>query len=435
MKIIVDIKELWQDCKETLAYTYLVWTDPKIAPPSIRTIDVGFVTLLDHQQRHYGCFVAELYELAKIGGLRAQQQERAWIEQNPSFDLQSKKQQPFYHSLYHGDDTPKTPFELSVLPIAYSDEDKRCTQKIQKHLEKEFNYRIKRNQPLAPVVFKYQIQADYLKFLHLLNLNVGNARSLKLNILNPQAKTPLIERMSHYAAQRAALILTLLTLLSISIVNPYLFSSTVICMILGKWCSDEFSTYGLVETLLRDIKSLFAKEFRWGDKISLKKTIKTLVLLGALSVYAYFGLQATWSTITGYAFWNNAGALLGFTKYLLAGFASLLGAISTFVSGTVAQRYFWGLSIWDKHIDFTKEKPLSSCQGEKFESKLNKWQTKLHSFAKKQNLSGIQLKEFNVLNETLLHHFKSIKTFLIDINKENNHKPNGAIAMKIANTI
>ncbi len=385
MQLILDIKELWKDFKDNTYYGFQYWIKPEWAPPSIRSTDVGFITLLDQANNNQGCFVPELYELAKVGGLRAQQEEKIWEQQHPKAKIQTKKKQPFYNELYSRDGTRKSPFALGVLPEIYSDTVMNSARGIQKRIENEYNYRLDKHQPLPPVVCKYQIESDYLKNIHLIQLKAGSARSSKLSLLNPETRTTKTERMAHYLAQRAAFVLTMIAVLSKTFTTPLVFIMSSLGVILAKWCSEEFSTYSLTETLLRDIKSNFAKEFRWGDKVSLKKTLKTVVLLAALGIAAYGAFAGTWGAIMGFSAWKAASvfanpiALAAF-KGLLAGFASTISGVGTLVGGTVAQRYFWGLGIWDKQIDFSKERvlePLSKV--EKIENKLHQWQQKFEN--------------------------------------------------------
>ncbi len=414
MQLTIDIKDLWQDLKEMVYYGSQYWVKPEWAPPSIRSTDVGFITLLDKDQNNQGCFVAELYELAKIGGLRAQQEEKVWEQQNPDATIETKKVQSFYNALYLSDGTRKTPFALAVLPEIYSDTVMNSVRGIQKRIENEFNYRLDRHQPLPPVVFKYQIESDYLKNIHLINLKAGSARSAKLSLLNPETRTTKTERLAHYLAQRAAFVLTMIAVMSKTFTTPLLFIASSVGVVLAKWCSEEFSTYSLTETLLRDIKSNSAKEFRWGDKISLKKTLKTVILLTALGMLAYGAFAGTWGAMMGLSVWKaisvSANPLaLSAVQCLLAGFASTLAGVSTFVGGTIGQRYFWGLGIWDKQIDFSKEhalKPIS--KSEKIENKLKNWQQKFENELA-QMLPAQQLDDFR--KNTQLQ-FSSLKALL-----------------------
>lgn len=399
-RLAFDIGDLWQDFKTIVKDAYVLWVDPQEAPPTIRHYDVAFMALIDKNQKTIGTFVPELYELAKVKGLRAQQEEAAWLKKHPKATLKQKMQQPFYAELYTIDGRAKTPFELAVLPVIYSDDNKKSARGIQKRVEDEFNYRIERRQPLPPTVYKYQLKADYLKNLHLIGLTTGGPRSIKVNLINPGPKTTLVERAAHYMAQRTALILTLIAVLSLTYTTPLLFGAAALGVILAKWCGEEFGAFDLAENLMRDIHSIFSKDFILGDKISLKKVLKTGVLLGALGVGAYgifFGSMAgllalpLWQTAAAYI--TNATALSAL-QYAVAGFASTVAALGTLVGGTVAQRFFWGLGIWDKQIDFSKEKaPKAESFKVRLEQKLAKWQDKFEQEFKHAAVNDKSVKE------------------------------------------
>lgn len=388
-RISLDLGDLWQDFKEIANDAYLLWTDPKEAPPTIRTPDAGFLTILDKNNKVVGVFSPDIYELAKINGLIAQEAEAKWVKANPRAGQQAKKKQPFYKELYHADGEKKSAWDLARLPVIYSDYDKKSARSIQKRIEDEFNYRLENNKPLPPIVFKYLIKSDYLKDLHLLKLKPGVPRGIKLNLINPADKTPIHERAAHYIAQRSALVVTLVAVLSLTAATPMLFAASALGLMLAKWCGEDCGLFDLTENLLRDV-NIFSKDFRWGEKISVKKTIKTAVLLTALGVTTFGVGSAAYAGIMGLSLWGSAAGMIGAKaavalQYTLAGFIGGLSAIGTWVGGTMAQRFFWGLGIWDKHIDFTKERKLAPLDKKQMlADKLNKWQHKLEDVLKEE---------------------------------------------------
>ncbi|MBI2792495.1 MAG: hypothetical protein HYX61_11100 [Gammaproteobacteria bacterium] len=385
-RLVFDLGDLWQDFKGIVNINYLLWTDPREAPPAIRKADAAFISLLDNQNKTVGVFVPELYELAKVNGLRAQQEEALWKQKHPRSTVANLKKQPFYAELYNSDGSQKTAFELAVLPKQYSDFDKRSAYAIEMRITDEFNNRIDKGQPLPPVVYKYQIESDYLKNLHLLNLRAGGPRDVTLNLINPGSKTPIVDRAAHYIAQRSALLLTLIAVLGLTYTSPLTFAAASIGVLLAKWCGEEFGVFSLVEILLRDIRSNFSRDFALGDKISLKKTIKTAAMVSALAVTTSAVFVGAWAGILSLPIWGAVGAAVGNASVLsacqfaLAGFSSAIAAASTFVFGTVGQRFFWGLGIWDKQIDFSKEKaPVVDSPKAQLEKKLAKWQQKFQA--------------------------------------------------------
>ncbi|MBS0288161.1 MAG: hypothetical protein JSR17_12755 [Proteobacteria bacterium] len=397
-RLVFDLGELWQDTKDILKLTYLFWTDPKEAPPVMRKIDAAFVPLLDAQDNIVGTFVPEFYEIARVAnkshGLQAQQEEALWEQQNPRGTDAQRRQQPFYNKLYRADGTPKTAFELAVLPVAYSDFNRRSTLAVQKRIQDEFNYRIAKGQLLPPVVNKYQIVSDYLQNLGAIGLHAGGQRDVTLNINNPAIETTLIDRFTHYSAQRGALLLTILAVLGLTYTTPLAFAASALGVVLAKWCSEEFTTFGLGEVMLRDLRSIFSKDYLMGDKISAKKVLKTGVLLTALGIATIGAFWGAWAGTLGLGLWTTASAALNGTaltalQYGFAGFASAVAASCTFAFGAGAQRFFWGLGIWHKQIDFTnvpanafaalgKDGPAPKPS---LTSKLAHWQEKFNELA------------------------------------------------------
>ncbi len=363
-RLVFDLGDVWEDSKEILRDAWLLWKEPKEAPPSIRNLPLAFMPLKDNQNKDYGVFVPELYEIALVKGLKVQQEAAAWLLANPGASIEAQKAQPFYNELYKADGTLLTAFELAVLPVIYDDNVQNSKDPIIKRAEEEFTYRIGKKQPLPPVVDKYQIKSDYFKKLNLINLKAGVPRHVQLNILNPADKTTTRDRVFHYTAQRVALILTAIAALTVTASTPLWFSVLALGVVLAEWCGKEFGVYGAAETSLRSLSSIFSKDFLWGDKISAKKTLKTVALLAALGATTFGVAVLGWSAILNLPWWGAAAgdglfasAMLGH-KFLLAGLVSGAGALMTFTGGLEAQRFFWGLGIWDKQIDFSKEKAL-----------------------------------------------------------------------------
>ncbi|MGD9593034.1 MAG: hypothetical protein AB7V32_10985, partial [Candidatus Berkiella sp.] len=132
----------------------------------------------------------------------------------------------------------------------------------------------------------------------------------------------------------------------------------------AQWCGNEFGTFGAAETMLRDLSSIFLKDFRSGEKLSLKKSLKSGMLLAAVAVAAIGATTAGWAGVMALSFWNAgltgvaATALTG-VQLATAGFVAGISGLMTFVGAKDAIHFFWGLGAWDKQIDFSKEKPLA----------------------------------------------------------------------------
>lgn len=423
-----DLNEIWEDLINIFKDSITHWTELKKSPPHIRHIDASFVTILNKENTNIGCFVPYLYEIAMIHGLKAQHKEKQWLARQQYPKLQNIKKQSFYSTLYHPNGRRKSPFELAVLPIQYSDDDNKSFRNIQNRLENEINFRIENKKPIPPTIYRLNIKSDYLKNIQHINLYAGISRSIKLNILNPEKKTSRVERLMHYLVQVEALFLILIAMISITYSSFYLFLLNVLGTILAKWCAKQLGAHQLTETIYREAKSLFSKDFGIGCKISVKKAIKTLMLLGALLVSVYAALISGWHEVLTLPLWNSIlnyynqyYLLVNVSKYFLAGFSALMAALNTFVIGYVTQNYFWGIGVWDKQIDFTNEKEITfNTQINHSISKLNRRMHKINSIAKKY-VSSSQDKNNLQLFNYCLHKSKSINHF-ININHNDDIK-------------
>ncbi len=368
-RLTFDLGDLYQDTKQMLSEFIMFLREPKEAPPVVRNIKSAHWILKDNNDNPVGSFAPELYELALVRGLIAQQEEDAFNAATPDATLAQKQNQSFYSSLYHADGTAKTAFELSVLPVIYSDYNNDSIEKIRAYIKPELVNRVQNGQPLPPLEYKYITKSDYLKNIGLINLKAVAPRDVTVDVENPAEKTTRRERAFHYIAQRASLVLTLLMVAALTASTPAWFMVAAMGVLLAEWCGKEFGTFGTAETLLRDLSSLFLKDFRWGDKVSLKKTIKTGILLAAVGSVALTAITGAWAGVLALPLWN--AGLTGFAANALtalqfgtAGFAASAGGLMTFVGLKDAIHFFWGLGIWDKQIDFSKEKQLPALTKE-----------------------------------------------------------------------
>jgi hypothetical protein len=366
-----DLTEIREDLTKMIKGWFNLLLNPKEAPPTVRSPELAFVTLYSFtiedeekvKDQPMGVFVPELYELAKLGGLRCQLEkdikDKTFQTKPPTITLMQDK-------------CEKTPFELAVLPVAYSDDDEKSYRVIQKVVEEEFNYRIKNNLALPSVSYKYQIKSDYLKGIEKIGLMVDKPRHIKLNLLNPPERTKLLERSLHWIAQRLALFLTIAAAILIipKIPMAYVapaYAGTIIAVavlgiIIAEWCGKDFSTYSLAETLLREINGFSLKSFR-ARSVSLKKLIKTTLLLSALLLSGAAAGAGAWFTFMGFHWIVPESVLLAkalmASKYFLATTFALMTGLSTLIGGLVAQSFFWGVGIWNNQIDFDKEQRLA----------------------------------------------------------------------------
>lgn len=370
--LVNDVTAIGSDLWNMLKGWLNVLFNPKEAPPTVRSPDLAFVTLfsikIENQKKvkdkPMGVFVPELYELARIGGLRCQ------LEKEVKGQIAEIK--PPFITLMNGK-REKTPFELAVLPVDYSDDNEKSYRPIQKVVEEEFNYRIKYGLALPAVVYKYQIKSDYLRDIERINLMVDKPRHIKLNLLNPSDKTKLLERALHWTAQRIALLLTIVAAILIIPKIPIAYIApaftgvivtvAVLGIIIAEWCGKDFSTYSLAETLLREINS-FSLKSPERRSISAKKFIKTTLLLSTLLLSGAAAGAGAWFSFMGFHWIVPEAMILAkalmVTKYFLASTFAVMTALSTWIGGLAAQSFFWGIGIWDNQINFKQQERLSS---------------------------------------------------------------------------
>ncbi|MBS0288852.1 MAG: hypothetical protein JSS07_02285 [Proteobacteria bacterium] len=406
-----DFKDLWGsensegDIKKFYKNGHMMWTQPKEAPPVLRKQSLAFMCLKDNENNDVGTFIPELYELAKVGGTIAQQERDAWLKQHPGATPEDYRDQPFFNTLHKVENEKireKTPFELSVLNVVYNDEGVRkkaaaAARKIEAHMTKEYLYRIKNNQFLPPYVAKFQIESDYLKNLDKIGLKAVRPRDVDLNLPNPGEKTPLLERAMHYGAQRMALISTMLLAVGVFVASGSIATGlfAALGVVLAEWCGKEFGMFGAAESVLRSL-SHFSAQFRWGEKISLKKTLKTAVLFTALAFATYGVVTGAWIGIMSLPWWSTTGTgfsavAMNVMQHGLAALVSGVAGVTTFMGGLESVVFFWGFGIWHKQIDFTKEQCLEIPSEEKhlleklakLEQKYNKNQNRLDILKKR----------------------------------------------------
>lgn len=369
MKIKNDLNEMAGDALGQIKSAVKLIIDPSEAPPTIRKQDIGFVTLRRKNgdtSEPVGCFFPELYELAKVNSLKCQVEFDEWNAKEDKDDLQA---QPFYEKLFRADGQKKTPFELGVLPFIFDDNKQKSKDKIQRHLEKEFHFIQEHNRlvklgakqgkiiKLPAPVNKYRIGAEYLKYVEEIGLEVSAPRDLKLNLLNPGAKTTLLERTLHWIGQRTSILMTVgaaLTASYMSVISVPLAIIAVLGTILAKWSATDFGNFDLAETLYRESDWLSSEELRTGETISAKKLLKTSILF--LAVASGIGAAALASWEIGMAFSiSGLGIVSSLVQYSIASLLATIGIFSTITGGITTQRFFWGTSIWDNQIQLSKE--------------------------------------------------------------------------------
>ncbi len=257
MRLTFDLGDFWQDTKGQVQEAYMLWTDPKEAPPSVRRIPVAHYPLKDNNNNPVGTFAPEIYELACVRGLKAQQAEDAWNVLNPGAPIALKQTQAFYNELYKANGTAKTAFELAVLPVIFDDNNQESTNKVREIIAAEFLNRIQKDQPLPPTVYKYLTKSDYLKNLHLINLQTMGPRDVTVEVQNPANQTRFRDRAVHYFAQRTSLILTLVAALSVTASSPAWFVAAAMGALLAEWCGKSLVPMVLVKQCCVMLKASF----------------------------------------------------------------------------------------------------------------------------------------------------------------------------------
>ncbi|MBN9286538.1 MAG: hypothetical protein BGO43_06350 [Gammaproteobacteria bacterium 39-13] len=370
-KIIERIKT------KTRSWKSAWWARVESAIPSNRNIDFAYVPLykkIDNQSIFVGSFAPEFYILANTskGSLSCQILEREWQEKRQGKKLSIthaalKKNKPaLYHALYreeNGKPIRKTPFELAVIPA-------KRMQIVANFAEKEYEFMRDRQLPMPAPISKYRAVLDYLGNIKAAGLEIKWSRNIKLNIKNPAKKATQREKILHYIGEWASWFMSISAALAVVDLialsggaSPLMFAAFSLSTYLVKKCSNDFAMYSMAEGLNRDIGWFFSKELSLASswkKISLRKSVETLIYLSATVIAMHLAATTVWAGTLAlpWAALSFAGVKAGVIKAAqlgFAGFFALVAAAGTWTSVSFTQRYFWGLSFWNNQICFDKK--------------------------------------------------------------------------------
>ena len=258
--------------------------------------------------------------------------------------------------------SPKTPFELMFVP--YTLETKKNTlppNKVENIIAREINYRNKAQLSLPFETSKITVVNERLKDMlnkGLFIKNGGESRHITINLGNTHGSTA--ENFIHFINSWLATTLTLFTVLSIGAYSPWLMVSLAVARFYINRSGNNFGFYELAENTLRDLRSLFSKEFNPIYRPSLLKTIdaafKLSLIIGISSLAAVGMYQAAMNLMIPIpvVLVNGLPSMVrAMAPALRSASAYFLGAVSfysTFINSLNPLRKERGLTINDNMI-------------------------------------------------------------------------------------
>lgn len=329
-KYVGDLFDIFGDIHDQMKASWSSWKRPIEAPPTTRDLTVAFVPLIrESDGQHVGCFVPELYELAKAGFL----------------------------SVQHSDpDHAKTPFELAIVPFKAS-RDEPCLDELRllaEHIQREFHFIQNHPDPtkrhLCEPIQKFTITPNYLAHVKKLGLKVMPCLTVSVTLQNLMIRTSLKERALYYIAQRLALLLTLSTIFTLGASSFGLTLIGAMGALIAQWCMKEMSNFGVADHLYREWNWISCRAFWRDQRISPKNTLKTVILGLALFTVVGFAAMSSWESIMKISFELSSPFLshaLSFGQYALAAIITTIESLSILLGGLSSLRFYWGFSIWD----------------------------------------------------------------------------------------
>jgi hypothetical protein len=330
------------------------------APPSNRKVDQAYALLGRRNQNGdlecVGAFSPTLYIMAKYNRLPWQ------VENNAQY-------------LNHADGTPKTAFELAMIPAATNTD-------IEKYLKKALTFSNKTRAKLPKLVNKMRIEEEFLPHLNAVGLVFFETDALptfndvKVNFRNRKHLTPMIERVLHFIAQKSTTPISFVVGMLIALeLMPLGIPAALVGLTLGylaNKCVQEFSNFGVVESLLRDAKWIFDKDYLIGANsfreflasLDFRKSVETGIYLAAAGFVNYMAVTSIWSSILGASAWGMA-ASIGIPAFVIAPVALASAAYLSAYAGykvwdTASETfsYFWTFSCYKNAVDLQEVAPV-----------------------------------------------------------------------------
>lgn len=340
------------------------------APPSRREVFSAHMLLGRRDEegvlQPVGAFSPELYVMACAGKL-------AWqVEKNAA-------------RLNHADGTPKTPFELAMIPeVTFS--------KIQRYFRQAITFKDKRRATLPAPIYKLRIQDEFFGKLSETKLEPFATNHLptlddqKVNLRNRGELTTPFERFLHYATLWMTPFLAVFAGVEIAASFGWAFPSVLLPFALGylaNYTGKAFATFDFAEFILRDLGWMFDKDYVWKGKWDFRKALQTSVYLGAAGYSVYAAATGTWAATMGASAWGGLAALgapamaVTALSMFTAGMVTLTAASLVWFGASYSMRYFVPFTFFNNTIDpkdinaVADRLPLVEISNEKIGSGLN----------------------------------------------------------------
>lgn len=341
--------------------------------PTTRNFDVAYVPLQRKDGGHLvdvGSFIPEYHVMAEAGMLPRQIKAQKFLDglddsiTDKNALLKLKEEMPgTYKALYHADGTPKSSFELSIIPFYEHD-------KLQRVLSKTYSWLKDRGYPWPHPISKIRVGDDYLARLEESSLSIKNdndapnayqptsgirstgIQSVFLSVKNQHQHATVREKVFHTVGPWLAWLVTLTATLSVlGIASWAMLAAAAVGTYIAVNCANQFDMFDKAESFYRDLGWILSEKYPTVGKLSRTNLAKTVVKAAALSFIAWSAGVAAGSALLGLPFLEWAPAV----EAGLAVFFGTIAAVGSFVGLSGAMRYIDGFSISDNQIDINPE--------------------------------------------------------------------------------
>ncbi|MFI4937513.1 MAG: hypothetical protein ACHQJ6_03260 [Candidatus Berkiellales bacterium] len=376
-----------------------LWDKPQDAPPFVRYYPPsGYAPLarVDEKGKEtfVGSFMPERFILAKAKQLPCQIELANWRHTHPeleamlgageAFEMLQRERPDLAEANFHPDGTPKSTFEVSLIPF-------ENLSGVQWYASKDHRYLHEHQLPLPPFVSKYRFE-DYLPFdkdlfVILKNDQQNDEKKSKrkkksndvrlklmrfpdgcsLNVRNESEVMTTREKRLHYVARKFALLKTISEACAGAVVVAALMGSPIIGGILGftlyyyaKKTSNDFGQFDVAEVIHRYFGVLTSKKLGWKGKFDWRSALNMTLAVAAASLMVFFAAPEAFASVMAWSLWSGLSGL-GVPGLAVAATQS---AMATFFAGaTTAAVYvnlfsilfFWGLTGFDNRIQICKK--------------------------------------------------------------------------------
>lgn len=343
--------------------------------PEQRMVYSAYAELETLEGKDVGTFVLGLYQMAKKpGGLRVQKFQQAFIDAKKADDasyefspndlkreddgILCQVLQQFYpekdgknlkHTLerlhgqlYRDDHSPKTAFELALLPT-------NCREEIQKIMRREYSWQ--QDHGLLPQEIYRAQMGDWLGHLDQTNYRIKEKGVREMNVTLDNAKPKPLENIIHYSMDWVAFVATMSSvILAVTAVTgtPLLGFAAGLANYIAFEKANLFDTFGYGEWFWKDARWLSTRNFADPKNIDLKKLAQTAFFTACIGFVAYSGAASLYAATLGFPGLSSLGAL---GAQAVAGTVAAWSFATTVIGLSIPLRFLRGMSIHSNQVD------------------------------------------------------------------------------------